>query len=163
RFNPEKFLAGVLPKLFGLFELTDILKVLGLDAAPSFITEQLDRVAAMLSDLEELKKVVERGVDRLADDAARAATSALQAQAEAARNALNAIRAQIEPAIDQLLDAIEQLLDLGNASDITDVTGAVSDLLDAVAAQVTALRTVVREQPLPPPVKAELERLLNAL
>ena len=30
-FDPQKFLAGVLPKLFGLFELTDILAIAGLD------------------------------------------------------------------------------------------------------------------------------------
>ncbi len=44
-FDPEKFLAGVLPKLFGLFELTDILALAGLDKAPTFITDQLDKIS----------------------------------------------------------------------------------------------------------------------
>ena len=163
KFNPQKFLAGVLPKLFGLFELTDILAVVGLDKAPKFITEQLDRIGALLADLDTLKAVVTRSSARLAEDAAGAATSKLKQQAQAAQAAIDGIRAQLEPVVDQLVAAIEALMDLGNPSSLPDVTAAVSGFLDTIAAQVTALRNVVRSQPLPPPVKAELERLLNAL
>ena len=40
-FDPAKFLQGALPKLFGLFDLIDVLEAIGLDLskAPSFITE----------------------------------------------------------------------------------------------------------------------------
>ena len=163
KFNPQKFLAGVLPKLFGLFELTDILSVVGLDKAPKFITEQLDRIGALLADLDTLKEVITRSAARLAEDAAGAATSKLKQQAQAAQTAIDGIRAQLEPQVNQLVAAIEALMDLGTPSSVPDVTAAVSGFLNAIAAQVTALRNVVRNQPLPPPVKAEIERLINAL
>ncbi|MGH9222305.1 MAG: hypothetical protein ACRD2W_00535 [Acidimicrobiales bacterium] len=163
KFNPAKFLDGVLPKLFGLFKLTDILKAVGLDGAPSFITEQLDRVASLLADLEELKGVVARSVDRLADEAANAATAPLRNLAQDARNAINGIRAQLENAVDDLVDAVGNLLDLETPSSLADVTAAVSAALGTLAGIVDTLAGIVRNQPLPAPVKAELERLVGTL
>ena len=45
-----------LPKLFGLFELTDILAAVGLGGAPKFITESLDQIAGLLADLDQLRQ-----------------------------------------------------------------------------------------------------------
>ncbi|MGE3706056.1 MAG: hypothetical protein AB7I13_12325, partial [Vicinamibacterales bacterium] len=163
KFNPQKYLAGVLPKLFGLFDLVDILKAVGLEGAPAFVTDQLDRVSLLLADLDALKGAVSRSVTRLAEDAAGAATSKLQQQAEQARAALDGIRGQLEPRVDELAAALQNLLALDAPSSAGDVTAAVSAVLDAIAAQVAALRNVVRTQPLPPQVKADLERLTNAL
>jgi hypothetical protein len=163
KFNPEKYLAGVLPKLFGLFDLVDILEVVGLDGAPEFITEQLDRVSALLADLETLKGMVSSSVTRLAEDAAGAATSKLQQQAEDARAALDAIRGEIQARVDELATALQGLLGLDSPSSVADVTAAVSGVLDAIAAQVAALRTVINTRPLPPQVKADIERLINAV
>jgi hypothetical protein len=163
KFNPEKYLAGVLPKLFGLFDLVEILEKVGLGGAPKFITEQLDRVSAMLADLDALKGAVATSVARLAEDAAGAATTKLQQQAEDARAALDAIRGQIEARVDELATALQALLALDTPSSVGDVTAAVSGLLTAIAAQVTALRDVVNTRPLPPQVKADIERLINAV
>ncbi|HVF58332.1 MAG TPA: hypothetical protein VNJ70_00740 [Thermoanaerobaculia bacterium] len=163
RFNPTKFLAGVLPKLFGLFDLTDILAVLGLDRAPAFLTEQLDVVAGLLADLEALQAAVQRSAARLAEDAAAAATTALRDQAEAARARLEAVRGQLQTRVAALVDAVGDLLALDTPSTPADVTAAVSAVLDDLADLVNELGAVVREQPLPPPVKAELERLVNGL
>jgi hypothetical protein len=163
RFNPQKYLAGVLPKLFGLFDLVDILKVVGLGGAPEFITEQLDRVSALVADLEALKGAVATSVARLAEDAAGAATSKLQQQAEDARAALDAIRGQIQARVDELTAALQALLALDEPSSVADVTAAVSAVLNAIAAQVTALRDVINTRPLPPQVKADIERLINAV
>lgn len=163
KFNPEKYLAGVLPKLFGLFDLVEILEKVGLGGAPKFITEQLDRVSAMLADLDALKGAVATSVTRLAEDAAGAATTKLQQQAEDARTALDAIRGQIEARVDELATALQALLALDTPSSVGDVTAAVSGLLTAIAAQVTALRNVVNTRPLPPQVKADIERLINAV
>lgn len=163
KFNPAKFLDGVVPKLFGLFELTDILRTVGLDAAPSFITEELDRIASLLADLEGLVNSIERAVPRLIQDAAGAPTSALAAQAQAARARLESVGNQLQPLVDDLVAAVESLLDLGSPSTLPDVTAAVSGLLNGIAAQVAELRGIVRDEPLPPPVKAEIERTINAL
>lgn len=163
KFNPTKFLDGVLPKLFGLFKLTDILKAVGLDGAPSFVTDQLDRIAALLADVQELKAVVARSVDRLADDALTAATQPLRDQASAARAAIDAVRAQLESAADELVGKVGDLLDLETPSSVADVTAAVSGALGTLAGVVTALAGTVRGTPMPAPVKAALERLVNAL
>jgi hypothetical protein len=163
RFNPTKFLAGALPKLFGLFDLTDILAVLGLDRAPAFLTEQLDVVAGLLADLEALQNAVQRSAARLAEDAAAAATSVLQQQAADARARLEAVRGQLQARVAALVGAVEALLALDEPSSAADVAAAVSGTLDDLADLVNELGAVVREQPLPPPVKAELERLVNGL
>ncbi len=163
KFNPDKFLAGVLPKLFGLFELTDILAAVGLDGAPKFITEQLDRIASLLADLDELRGVVVRSIDRLADDAANGATTALKAQAQAARTAIDNIRTQLEDAVDDLVDKVGDLLDIETPSSVADVTAAVSGALNTLAGVVGTLKGIVSDSPLPAPVKAELERLVNVL
>lgn len=163
RFNPTKFLAGALPKLFGLFDLVDILEVLGLDKAPSFITEQLDLVAGLLADLEALQAAVERSATRLQEDAAAAATTALRDQAEQARVRVEAVRVQLQTRVAELVDAVDNLLALDAPSSPADVGAAVTGALAALEVQVDQLAAVIREQPLPPPVKAELERLINVL
>jgi hypothetical protein len=126
-------------------------------------TEQLDRVSALLGDLDALKGVVSGSVTRLAEDAAGAATSKLQQQAEDARAALDGIRTLLVPRIDELATALQGLLALDTPSSAGDVTAAVSGALTAIGVEVTALRDLVRTRPLPPQVKADIERLINAL
>jgi hypothetical protein len=163
KFNPAQYLQGVFPKLFGLFELTDILGLVGLDRAPKFITEQLDKVGALLADLAALQQVVASSSQRLADDAANAATAALRQQAQDARNALEAVRGPLNTQVTQLTTAIGNLLDPSATSSLEDVTAAVEGILNALRGLLASLRTAVRTLPLPPPVKAQLERLLDAL
>ncbi len=161
-FDPTKFLAGVLPKLFGLFDLVDILAAAGLDKAPAFITEQLDAIAALLSDLDELRVAVADGVTRTAQDAVSAATDTLRAQAEAARARLDAVQATLDALVTDLTDAIDALLALDSPSDISAVTAAVGDLLDDLRDLVDEILAIVAELALPPLVKAQLERLAGA-
>ncbi|MEZ5289677.1 MAG: hypothetical protein R2745_01200 [Vicinamibacterales bacterium] len=163
KFNPQKYLAGVVPKLFGLFDLVDILRAVGLDGAPAFVSEALDTIASLLSDLAALQGVLSSSVTRLAEDAAGAATSKLQQQAADARADLDAIRAQIVPEIDALVAAIQGLLALDAPSSELDVTTAVSGGLGTLATRLAALRTTVQTRALPPQVKAEIERIVNAV
>ncbi|MGB7981228.1 MAG: hypothetical protein WCF36_10625 [Candidatus Nanopelagicales bacterium] len=162
-FNPTAFLDGVLPKLFGLFALTEILETAGLDQAPSFVTEQLDRVAAMVADLDDLSGALQRAVDRLTDDATALPTTALKAQAADARDQLAGVHAEYGDRLTELHDALDELMALSAPSDLPAVTSAVSGLLGTMAGFVTELGTTVRTVPLPPAVKAELERLVGAL
>ena len=162
-FDPSAFLDGVLPKLFGLFELTDILAKAGLDAAPSFVTDQLDKIAALLADADDLVATVERAVQRLDADSLGLPTQPLRDQATAALTALQAIETTVNTTIDALTTAIDDLLDLDAPSDLPDVVAAVSDLLDDLAAVVTDIQQLVAALPLPPSTKAELERLVGAL
>jgi hypothetical protein len=162
-FDPTSFLSGVLPKLFGLFELTDILALAGLDKAPKFITEQLDKVAALVADAEELVASVDRAVARVQDDALTAPTTALKDQAEQARATLAAIQADLATTVGQLTDAIDAFLGLDEPSDLADVSSAVSGLLGDMGGFVTQLDAAVQQVPMPPSAKAELERLVGAL
>ena len=162
-FDPQAFLAGALPKLFGLFELTDILALAGLDKAPTFVTEQLDRVAALLADLDDLTGALQRAITRLADDATTAPTTALKDQAAAAQAQIAAVHGTFAARVGELHDALDDLMSLGDPSDLPAVTAAVSGLLDTLAGFVTDLATTARTVPLPPAVKAELERLVGAL
>jgi hypothetical protein len=162
-FNPSQFLAGALPKLFGLFELTDILALAGLDKAPSMITKQLDKISALLADLESLRQAIETGVQRLADDAASAATSALRDKAEQARAVLDGIRDDFSDNVDALVEALDTLMALDEPSDLVAVTAAVSGVMNALGGFVTQLKSTLATLPLPPLVKAELERLVGAL
>ncbi|MEZ5283941.1 MAG: hypothetical protein R2712_03850 [Vicinamibacterales bacterium] len=61
------------------------------------------------------------------------------------------------------MDAVQDLLGLDTPSTLPDVTAAVSGILNAIAAQVTAIQDALRDLPLPPQVKADLERLSGAL
>jgi hypothetical protein len=162
-FDPTSFLSGVLPKLFGLFELTDILALAGLDKAPKFITEQLDRIAALIADAEELARSVDRAVTRLQDDVLTAPTTALKDQAEQAGAALAAVQADLATTVQQLTDAIDAFLGLDEPSDLADVAAAVSGLLGDVGGFVDQLHEAVQQLPMPPSAKAELERLVGAL
>lgn len=162
-FDPASFLSGVFPKLFGLFELTDILAIAGLDKAPSFVTDHLDKIAALLADVEDLVGAVQRGVDRLQVDAAAAPTTALKDLAQQAHDALDAVLGTLETAAQDLVDAVAALLAIDEPSDLPTVATAVSDLLDDLAAVVTSIETTIAQLPLPPSVKAELERLVKAL
>lgn len=162
-FDPSSFLSGVLPKLFGLFELTDVLAIAGLDKAPSFITDQLDKVAALIADVEDFVGAVQRGVDRLQADVTSAPTTALRDLAQQAHDEFDAVRGTLETAAQSLIDAIGSLLAIDEPSDLPTVATAVSDLLDDLAGVVSSVKATIASLHLPPSVKAELERLVGAL
>ncbi len=162
-FDPDKFLANVTPMLFGLFELTDILAAAGLDKAPRFVTEQLDKIAALLADVDDLVPAVDRAVTRLQDDAANAATSALKTQAEQARAAIAALQSDLDSTVADLTAALDALMALDAPSDLPSVTAAVGGLLGDLSGFVASLDQSVRQLPMPAAAKADLERLTGAL
>jgi len=49
-FNPAQFLGAALPKLFGLFDLSEVLEALGIDKMPAFVTETLGAVQVETPD-----------------------------------------------------------------------------------------------------------------
>lgn len=59
-FDAKKLFSAGLPKLFGLFDLSDLIVDGLLDLAPKFITEALDRVSAIIADLQALKEAAEK-------------------------------------------------------------------------------------------------------
>ncbi len=59
-FDAKKLFSAGLPKLFGLFDLSDLIIDGLLDLAPKFITEALDRVSALIADLQAIKDAAEK-------------------------------------------------------------------------------------------------------
>ncbi|WP_347302512.1 hypothetical protein V5740_10945 [Croceibacterium sp. TMG7-5b_MA50] len=55
KFDPAE-LFGTLPKLFGIYNLFELVAEVALDHAPKFVTEALDTVAALLDDLARLRE-----------------------------------------------------------------------------------------------------------
>lgn len=166
-FDPSAFLSGVLPKLFGLFDLVEIFAdVTGVDplaAAPSFISEALDRIAALFADLEALVLALQSSATRLGEDAVAAATSTLRQQAADAEAAISASLVQVSGLVDDLNDALGPLLNLETSSTPADVAAMIGTTMANLATAVSALVTIVNTAALPAPVKAELERLVVAL
>ncbi|MEO9139582.1 MAG: hypothetical protein ABI345_11005 [Jatrophihabitans sp.] len=159
-FDPKTFLDGVLPKLFGLFSLVDILDSVGLDFAPKFLTEALGDVASMLNDLQGVQQALTDGLPQLAQDAANAATAPLRQFAADAQTALQNVQDDFVPPLTALTDAVAAFAASG---DDTTFTTAASNALDKLAKAVNDLGGQVAVLHLPPVLKARLERLVGAL
>lgn len=166
-FDPGQFLNGVLPRLFGLFDLVDVLPALGIDQLPKFMTEALDRVSALIADLSRLSQAVTTAMDRVQKDAAKLNTNAaVKAQLEAARSDLETAAGDISTQVDKLVAAVGSVLKppAGQAPKTpAEVATAVGNALEKLRNIVDAISTAVGSLPLPPTVKAELERLVVAL
>lgn len=159
QFDPQAFLAGAMPKLFGLFSLLEILDAVGLDLdlAPDFVTEALDAVSSIASEAQRLHDALDGGVERLAQDLATAAHDGARAQVQQALDQLEAAAAPMLTAIDDLLAALAALVGApASAADVvakvTTVVGAVQAVLDAAAHPM-----------LPAAVRAAIQRPADAL
>ncbi len=159
-FEPLDFLDGVLPKLFGLFSLVDILQAVGLDKAPQFVTEQLGDIAGMLDDLQSAQQALIDGTTQLAQEATTAATAPLRQAATDAHTALQTIESQFTPAFSALTNAISAF---GTSGDADALQAAAKTALDDLAHTITDLGTQVGALSLPPVVKARLQRVVDAL
>ena len=57
-FDPASFLSGAMPKLFGLFDLLELLQAAGLDEAPAFVSDALAPITKLLTEAERLKSAL---------------------------------------------------------------------------------------------------------
>jgi hypothetical protein len=161
-FDPKQLLDGVLPKLFGLFDLWEVLEALGLDELPRFVTESLDQVAALATDLERLADRVDATIDRLQEDAA-SANAAVKATLDAARQDLQALTGNLTNHVATIVTAFEEVLGPGASKQPDDVLGAIQTALGALKGIVADVRAAITGAPLPPTLRAELDRLVAAL
>ncbi len=111
-FDAKKLFAAGLPKLFGLFDLSDLIIDGLLDLAPKFITEALDRVSAIIADLQAIKEA---------------------AQTYAQAPALPALATEVQEAIAQLLTG--DVAEIGPER-ITEALANVATEIDTLAAQL---------------------------
>ncbi len=147
-FNPQDFLAGALPKLFGLIDLVELLDPDG-GTIPALVTDTLGQVEHFVKDVTRLVSLVEDAqaeAEKMITRAVAKGVAELEAQAQAAKADALAAKA----AVDQLLTAVEKLL--------TDAATGPDALVAAVGTRATdALAKVTALAPqLPPLVRDEL-------
>ena len=157
-FDPAAFLAGALPKLFGLVALTDLIPNLT-DRFPSVVSDTLGRIEAFARDVERVVAEAQAAVDEANHLIDRAAdkSAALQARAQQALAAANQVVADTQAfatAFDDLLDALPGM-------DLDDIGDEVADVFDELDDLVAGLRDLA--DLLPPQAATTLRQLADAL
>lgn len=166
RFDPTVFLQGALPKLFGLFDLVDLIQAvtgepLDLDAAPSFVTEALDAISAIVTEVHRLRDAALAAQARLGQDLAQAIANGAH---QGAQDAIAAAQAELGAAVGPLLgrlDAVGNALGAlaGNPGGVAGAAAAVTDLAGAL----DGLRTALTHPRIPVAVRSALSAPLEAL
>jgi hypothetical protein len=162
QFDPASFLAGALPKLFGLFSLLELIPddvVQALDKAPAFVTDALEAVAKMEAEATRLKKALDEATNRLADEVAKGAHDGAKKVADDARKALELEASKLHAHLDALLTALSDLVtDPGEVS-ATAVSAAAVEL----AKDLDPLLTAIGLPGVPAAVRAGLDKPIQAL
>ena len=163
-FDPATFLEGALPKLFGLFSLVDLIEAvtgeeLTLKDAPSFVTDALDKVSAIATQVQRLQQAIEDAQQRLEDDL----TAAVEVH-QGAQDAIAEAQAELEAVASDLL---AKLVALGTAlGDLLADPAAADEAADAaseLADSLEDLRPVVTHPRVPAAVRSQLVKPLDAL
>ena len=162
KFDAKTFLAGALPKLFGMFSLVDLLDAVGvdLDQAPAFVTEALDTVSAIASAAERLKKAADELGPRLAGEIDQAAHDGAKAGLQAAKAQLDAV---VDPLLTDLQHVLDALAALPSATDPLADAQALVGLLQQTATDTDSLLATLGLPQLPSAVRAALEVPARAL
>lgn len=131
QFDAAAFLS-VLPKLFGIVELKDLLGAIGLDEAPRLLQDLLDEVTGFLADVEQLVQ--------LSKQAAGALT--------ALGNTLNSVLASLRQRIEDLLSISDDSLLDAARSELTGLLGDISSAVTSVNGALAGLTLppVLRER-----------------
>ncbi|MET0789707.1 MAG: hypothetical protein ABWY33_10730 [Cellulomonas sp.] len=133
-FDPGSFLAGALPKLFGLFSLAELLEPAGLGEAPAFVSDALDAVTKLLTEAQRLKAALADAEARLTQEVANAAHGGAQAVAQHAKDQLDALVGTLQAHLDALVTAVQGLPGNPDAVSAAAVAlaGDLQPLLDAI-------------------------------
>ncbi|QNN52378.1 hypothetical protein [Nocardioides mesophilus] len=160
-FDPQKFLMGALPKLFGLVSLADLVKLLpdDLAQAPSVLTETLGRIEQLGLDVQRLAAQAQDAVVEAEKLVGRAQEKSahLQQQAQQALAAAHQVAASADDLVEQFITLLTALAGV----DLGDVEAAIAPTftaLDALLADVRALAAL-----LPPQAATVLDRLADGL
>ena len=153
-FDPASFLAGALPKLFGLFSLLDLLKAAGLEEAPAFVSDAVAAVAKLLSEAQRLRQALSDAQTRLDQEVNRAAHDGARAVAQHAKDALDARAGTLETRLDALVGAVQGLP--GNPD-------AVSSAAVALAGELQPLLDAIGAPGVPAAVRSALEKPVQTL
>lgn len=155
QFDPASFLAGSLPKLFGLFSLLDLLDAAGLDEAPAFVSDVLEPVTKLLTEAQRLRSALDDAQARLAREVTAAgAHGGAQAVAQRAKDELDARVGALTTHLDALVAAVRAL---------PDDPPAVSDAAVALAGDLDPLLVAVGVPGVPAAVRSALAKPVQVL
>lgn len=136
QFDPASFLSGAMPKLFGLFNLLDLLETADLDEAPAFISDTLDAATKLLTEAMRLKTALSDAQVRLTQEVANSAHTGAKAVAQQAQDQLDAAVGPLTPRLEALTTAVQALP--GNTAGVVTAAGALAGdlpmLLQAISA-----------------------------
>lgn len=127
QYDKASFPTDLLPKLFGLIPLSDILNLGGLSDAPTFVQELSDTVSTFLGDLQALYDLVSQAVS--------------QGQAS-----LASLKSAIQNAITDVPKAMDALF---QSSDLEAARAAFATLMAELRETLESLDAALRGLPLP--------------
>ncbi len=157
-FDPAAFLAGALPKLFGLVKLTDLIPVDG-SAFPSVVSDTLGRIESFSRDLERVVAEAQAAIGEADALVARATSKSADLQARA-QQAVTAA-AQVAADAQAVAQAFDDLLTALAGMELADIGDEVGDFFDEVDDLVTGMRALA--DLLPPQAATVLRQLADAL
>lgn len=161
-FDPaQAFDLDLLPKLFGIFSLTELLG--NALPVPAFVGAALDEVSALLADLQALAGAVDSAVARVKADVTTAATQGLRDAAAAAQAAVELQVAPLQSATAAFTTALSGLQALTEAADPAAVATALSTEATALTTAVLAVRTALQGASLPTATRAAVERPIGTM
>jgi hypothetical protein len=162
-FDPATYLAGALPKLFGLVPITELLALAGLDKAPNLVSEAVDRIEGFLADLDRARAMAAEAVadaQRLVDRAAGKAADFVD-QAQATLAAAQTMATQVDTAAAQVIDAVVNLPNATREAVEHALLEPPGSLFDTLRQALDAVEGVAPQ--LPPLVKHRLSTLASLL
>lgn len=160
-FDPATLLGDAMPKLFGLFKLTDLLKAGGLNEAPKLVTDALDSATALIREIEAAK---DRALDAVAE--AQRVLDSLQAQGSTQLGQAQAlvVEAQaLQAACESLVTTLPGLLDTLKTLDVAQIEAKLATDLKPKIADIASKATTLARAPLPMFARTRLLQLADGL
>jgi hypothetical protein len=162
QFDPSAFFGSMLPKLFGLIELTEIIPKGALDAAPKLIADQLGFIATVTAQYEQLTGALQQAQSQLAANAAGApgqlGTRYTQLSNQIGAVAQNLAAQNLTPLTDALQTVAAAVKDPDPAA-LQQIESAVGQLQAAVG----GLAAVMTDPDLPTFLRSQLQRFSQGL
>ncbi|WP_020108242.1 LysM peptidoglycan-binding domain-containing protein [Nocardia sp. 348MFTsu5.1] len=155
KFDPAAFLGGAGAKLFGLFSLLDIVQGAGLDRAPELVSEALDLVSGLRSEVSRLSIATDSLTADLAVAIAKDTSATGKDQLQVLADTTAALKTQLPGAAEELAAAFEALL----AGKVADAIGAA----DRLKVRVSTAGVLIASPHLPAASRAMLEKPYNAV
>ena len=162
QFDPSAFFGSMLPKLFGLIELTEIIPKGALDAAPKLIADQLGFIATVTAQYEQLTGALQQAQSQLAANAAGApgqlGTRYTQLSNQIGAVAQNLAAQNLTPLTDALQTVAAAVKD-PDPTALQQIESAVGQLQTSVG----GLAAVLTDPDLPTFLRSQLQRFSQGL